>query len=350
MIHLHGRVDTEYLGSDDEGFVLSSGDFGRAYLADGWAARFIQSLLSRFSIVFLGYSADDPPVQYLLEALKGASLAHGRMYAFQSGESAVASSLWENKGVHAMACDPSDGHKALWSTLEAWAQRAIDVDGWHKEVIKKAVRGPEALHPHERGQVAHMLSSADGVRRLTQLADGGIPASWLRVIDPRERYGQPEIDASSSKGRIDPFDQFGLDDDAPPPPPDPREGTLSYLTRPREVPKDSWDGFDLYPRELATNATITAMDNAGIPKTEQAAIIEDRDIIMKYNMRLGVISEVFGPAIDKAVSLYRSGNEAQDEIARLIVTAIGIRQDDDSELTTFTFTTKAEADVFHKAT
>lgn len=111
---------------------------------------------------------------------------------------------------------------------------------------------------------------------------------------------------------------------------------------------DRWLGEG--PIKLATNATITEMDNAGIPKAEQVAIIEDRDIIMKYNMRLGVISEVFGPAIDKAVSSYRSGNEAQDEIARLIVTAIGIRQDDDSELITFTFTTQAEADVFHKAT
>ncbi|WP_201273461.1 SIR2 family protein, partial [Sinorhizobium meliloti] len=136
VIHLHGRVDPEYLGSDDEGFVLSSGDFGRAYLADGWAARFIQSLLSRCSLVFLGYSADDPPVQYLLEALKGASQAHGRMYAFQSGESTVASSLWENKGVHAMAYDPSNRHEALWSTLEAWAKRANDVDGWHDEVLR----------------------------------------------------------------------------------------------------------------------------------------------------------------------------------------------------------------------
>lgn len=111
---------------------------------------------------------------------------------------------------------------------------------------------------------------------------------------------------------------------------------------------DRWLGEG--PIKLATNATITAMDNAGIPKAEQVAIIEDRDIIMKYNMRLGVISEVFGPAIDKAVGSYRSGSEAQDEIARLIVTAIGIRQDDDSELITFTFTTQDEADVFHKAT
>lgn len=103
------------------------------------------------------------------------------------------------------------------------------------------------------------------------------------------------------------------------------------------------------PIRLATNATITAMDNAGLPKAEQAAIIEDRDIIMKHNMRLGVISEVFAPAIEKAVNASRSGSDAQDEIARLIVTAVGIRQDDDSELVTFTFTTEGEADAFDKA-
>lgn len=100
------------------------------------------------------------------------------------------------------------------------------------------------------------------------------------------------------------------------------------------------------PIKLATNATITAMDNAEIPKDEQAAIIEDRDIIMKHNMRLGLISEVFATAIEKAVKTSRSGTEAQDEIARLIVTAVGIRQDDDSEVVTFTFTTQSEADVF----
>lgn len=103
------------------------------------------------------------------------------------------------------------------------------------------------------------------------------------------------------------------------------------------------------PLRLATNATITAMDNAGIPKAEQVAIIEDRDIIIKHNMRLGVISEVFAPAIEKTVNSFRSGSDAQDEIARLIVTAVGIRQEDDSELVTFTFTIEGEADTFNKA-
>ncbi len=70
---------------------------------------------------------------------------------------------------------------------------------------------------------------------------------------------------------------------------------------------------------------------------------------MKHNMHLGVISEVFAPAIEKAVNASRTGSEDQDEIARLIVTAVGIRQEDDSELITFTFTTQTEADGFDKA-
>jgi hypothetical protein len=101
------------------------------------------------------------------------------------------------------------------------------------------------------------------------------------------------------------------------------------------------------PIKLATNATITAMDNADISRAEQAAILEDRDIIMRHNMRLGLLSEVFAPAIETAVNAARSGREAQDEIARLIVTAIAIRQEDESELVTFTFLTQGEADAFN---
>ena len=69
IIHLHGRVDQNYCGADGEGFVLSISEFGRAYLSDGWATEFIRSVLDRYFVVFIGYTADDPPVQYLLEAL-----------------------------------------------------------------------------------------------------------------------------------------------------------------------------------------------------------------------------------------------------------------------------------------
>jgi hypothetical protein len=126
VVHLHGRVDGGYRMAQDEEFVVSSADFGRAYLSGGWATRFIQRLLSRFQILFIGYTADDPPVQYLLEGLNLRAGTRNRIYAFQSGEQRSAIALWEHRGVQAIPFDSSDGFAPLWDTLRAWADRARD--------------------------------------------------------------------------------------------------------------------------------------------------------------------------------------------------------------------------------
>lgn len=68
IIHFHGCVNKNYTGPDGDGFVLSSSEFGQAYLSVGWATKFIRSILEKYSVVFIGYAADDWPVQYLLEA------------------------------------------------------------------------------------------------------------------------------------------------------------------------------------------------------------------------------------------------------------------------------------------
>jgi len=66
VIHLHGHVDQDYSKAAGDEFILSSQGFGRAYLAEGWATSFIKSVLDRYIVVFIGYTADDPPVQYFL--------------------------------------------------------------------------------------------------------------------------------------------------------------------------------------------------------------------------------------------------------------------------------------------
>ena len=40
--------------------VLTDKDFGRAYLTEGWARRFIQDLFLKFTVLFVGYSHNDP--------------------------------------------------------------------------------------------------------------------------------------------------------------------------------------------------------------------------------------------------------------------------------------------------
>lgn len=214
VVHLHGRVDATYRHAHDDEFVISSADFGRAYLSVGWATRFIQQLLSRFQVLFIGYTADDPPMQYLLEGLNLRAGTRNRLYAFQSGEQSTAIALWEHRGVKAIPFDNSDGFSPLWDTLGAWAERARGGRTWLETVLTRAAPGPEHLAPHERGQVAHMLSIGEGVGRLAATPEP-LGAEWLLVADPAQRYATPVRPPSGESPPFDPFDALGLDSDPP---------------------------------------------------------------------------------------------------------------------------------------
>jgi hypothetical protein len=57
LVYLHGRLHPRVVsGIDRHQLILSSSDFGRAYLADGWATRFVRDLLKNYVIVLLGYN------------------------------------------------------------------------------------------------------------------------------------------------------------------------------------------------------------------------------------------------------------------------------------------------------
>ncbi|WP_428394408.1 SIR2 family protein [Lichenicoccus sp.] len=266
IIHIHGRVDTEYRAACDDEFVLSSSDFGRAYLADGWATRYIQSLLQRYKVVFVGYSADDPPVQYLLEALSRSDERPNELYAFQAGHVDQAAAQWTHKGVNPIPYESADRHAALWQTLRAWAERARDVDAWYQSVIALAARGPTDLRPHERGLVAHLAATREGARRL--VVENPLPAAWLCVLDPVQRYKatSPANPYKEVSERFDPFEAFGLDSDKAPLQVDPKD-----LFAKREVPNDAWDLFastkaDRENLPLEATGRLRDADAASSPK------------------------------------------------------------------------------------
>lgn len=239
IIHLHGRITKDYSGADGDGFVLSSSEFGRAYLSEGWATQFIKSILDRYFVVFIGYTADDPPVQYLLEALNRSLGSRDGLYAFHPGSASDAQSGWLHKGVQPIAYDEGENHKALWDTLAAWAIRAQNPEAWYENAIELARKGPESLLPHEKGQIAHIVSTLEGMRKFAASVEPP-PADWLCVFDPSIRYAKPgHLWTMSEKGPyVDPFTAYGLESDPVPPNIDPDD----YLAK-REVPQNVWDCF-----------------------------------------------------------------------------------------------------------
>ncbi|MBY3217783.1 hypothetical protein HFO21_26085 [Rhizobium laguerreae] len=244
IIHVHGRVDEGYAGIS-EAVVLSSADFGKAYLSDGWATHYIRRLMNRFKIVFVGYSADDPPVQYLLEALREEQSPVANIYAFQYGEVADAQEQWLQKGVVPIAFGTK--YSNLWDTLKAWADRARDLGAWYQETITRAAAGPSEASPVFRGRIAHLASTAAGMKKLLS-GNPPLPATWLYVFDPQVRYLKPlplkpyDYDG----GELKPFENFGLDRDEAPSPIDP-----DNIHKERDVPKSAWNAYVADERDLA---------------------------------------------------------------------------------------------------
>ncbi len=134
--------------------------------------------------------------------------------------------------MQAISFDSSNGFEPLWGTLGAWAERTRDIDGWHDRLLAKCVGGPEKLNSHERGQIAHIVSTREGAKRLVR-AKEPLDARWLLVFDSAQRYRKGETVHNSP---FDPFTVLGLDSDTIPEPPDP-----SQRDRDRKVPEDALD-------------------------------------------------------------------------------------------------------------
>ena len=128
LVYLHGKLDQD---ADNKNLVLTTADFGKAYLLDGWARRVVIELFRHFHVVFIGYSIEDPTIRYLVSALAAAredKESFNKAYAFapygrrdepETHEEAVAA--WDIKGVIPLAYESSEGHNKLWNEMKEWA-------------------------------------------------------------------------------------------------------------------------------------------------------------------------------------------------------------------------------------
>lgn len=208
ITYLHGRLAD--VGSTHQQYVLSSADFGRAYLSEGWATNFVRNLLSRYTVVLLGYQAEDPPIKYLLQGLNHDGLDdRSRLYAFDKGASEEIEAKWRDRGVTAIAY--ADHHN-LWETLEAWADRADDPRRWRSSVVSVSQQDPKQLAPYVRGQVAHVLRTVQGSRLFSD-SDPAPHEEWICVLDANVRSAKQSSGYGEGAETFDPKVAYGLDDD-----------------------------------------------------------------------------------------------------------------------------------------
>lgn len=208
ITYLHGRLVE--VASESHPYVLSSADFGRAYLSEGWATNFIRDLLERYTVVLVGYQAEDPPIKYLLQGLNhDGQYDRSRLYAFDRGLPEEIEAKWRDRGVTAIAY--SD-HPELWKSMEAWADRADDPRRWRASIVVKSQQDPKELAPHERGQVAHVLRTVQGARLFSEVDPIPHP-EWVCVMDASIRSAKQSRGYGDDAEVFDPWTAYGLDDD-----------------------------------------------------------------------------------------------------------------------------------------
>ncbi len=182
LVYLHGLLPVTPTAGDLDWLVVSSGDFGLAYLTERWAARFVSELFRNFTVCFVGYSINDPVLRYMMDALAADRLlgeSQPENYAFGSyskGKDDDRANEWKAKNVTPILYREYRNHDYLHKTLRAWSEIYRDgVRGKERIVVECAIARPLASTKQD-----------DFVgRMLWALSDpSGLPANRFAELDP----------------------------------------------------------------------------------------------------------------------------------------------------------------------
>lgn len=205
IVHLHGILPS----NDDEAalqrLVVTSGDFGLAYLTERWAARFVGELFRNYVVCFVGYSINDPVLRYMMDAL-AADRRLGEFtpeaYAFgdfSGGTRDQKLNEWAAKGVRPILYEVPTGtydHSALHGTLQTWAATHRDgILGKEHIVGAYALARPSGSTRQDDyvGRLLWALSdpSALPAKRFAEY-NPAPPIDWLDAFSD-ERYGHDDL-------------------------------------------------------------------------------------------------------------------------------------------------------------
>ena len=202
LVYLHGLLTDQPSPSDLERLVLSSGDFGLAYLTERWAARFVSELLRNFTVCFVGYSINDPVLRYIMDAHAADGVlgeSQTEMFAFGShskGKETGREKEWKAKNVTPILYREHRHHAFLHRTLRAWAATYRDgARGKERIVVECGMAQPMASTREDDfvGRVLWALSDRTGLpaKRFADL-DPVPSLKWLEPLS-KAQFGHADL-------------------------------------------------------------------------------------------------------------------------------------------------------------
>lgn len=225
LVYLHGLLPDKPDDTALNRLVVTSGDFGLAYLTERWAARFVSELFRNYVVCFVGYSINDPVLRYMMDALAAdRMLGEVTQQAWALGDSEPGQEArktveWEAKGVtpvlYPVAAGSGD-HSALHQTLRAWAETYRDgVTGKERIVVAHALARPSASTPQDDfvGRMLWALSDSSGLPAKRFAEFNPVPSlEWLLDAFAVNRYGHSDLGrfGVAPHEKLDPKLRFSL--------------------------------------------------------------------------------------------------------------------------------------------
>lgn len=183
VLHLHGRLADCTLSLSVTDLVLTSSDFGSAYLRDGWASRYIEDRMRLDIIVLVGYGADDVAVRLLMETLDADRDRFSdlkKVYVIDCrGKDSHA--LWRAKGIIPIEFSEDD-FAGMYQTIGEWAKFADAPADYAKALLVSYLSmPPEKLDVAQADQLSFLLETFGADRVLVELEP---TMAWLlRVVE-----------------------------------------------------------------------------------------------------------------------------------------------------------------------
>lgn len=198
IIHIHGRIADSALNLDQTPLVLTSADYGDAYMRSGWASRFLFDLARCKTIVLIGYSANDAPVRYFLNVLEADRARFPDLhpiYALDAYESdpAEVEAEWGTLAVTPIPyCkfNPETGesdYSPLWNDLHQLAGIVERPKQSREELARKILSGKSSsLTERQHSQLSWLFSDRDDLWPVAR--DTITDTGWFNVFQDNKLW------------------------------------------------------------------------------------------------------------------------------------------------------------------
>ena len=140
IVHLHGRLHAQ------SPLIVSSGDFGNAYITHGWASKFLTELFSNNVVCFVGYSANDTIMRYMLDAIASTqqnistkkTLPIYLIGGHKENDKKQQESIWKLKNIKYIPykIQGENDHGDFTELLQDWS---VDTKTPHRQFIKECI-------------------------------------------------------------------------------------------------------------------------------------------------------------------------------------------------------------------